>query len=119
MDFIDKILDLLNDMDDSDNIKMWNTFCDLTCRYEDKVFYMSDFEDIFSNEKITFDLVSALANLCRDDKYFTWFRYEEGHEIKSFCNPYEVINLLVLAEYIENHEEDFGFDRIKTLIVEN
>ena len=102
----EQILAVLEEMADTDILEAWNNYCDNNNYFDDKIFYMSEFEDIFYNEKITLDFVKNLQDCDFDaeDDYFTW----DGSDINTFSDLYEVADLGTLADYMDDNEDDLG-----------
>lgn len=70
----ERILEVLKELDDSDIISIWNSYCDEVNRYDDRIYYMEELNDIFQGQ-------DADYILCR-----AFYGHDEGIENSSF-NP--------------------------------
>lgn len=104
----EKLYDILNEMNDDDIVLVWNEYCYNTNYYDDNIEYMDFLDDFFCDMSAT----EILEHIDRDfyvrDKYF--FSNIYGYE--SFNDPYEVVDVDALADYILGNEETLGSDEL-------
>lgn len=103
----EKLYDILNEMND-DIVPVWNEYCYNTNYHDDIIEYMDCLDDFFCDMGAT----EILEHLDRDfdvrNYYFRFTVY--GYE--SFNDPYEVVDVGALADYILDNEETLYSDEL-------
>ena len=103
----EKLYDILNEMNDN-IVPVWNEYCYNTNYYDDNIEYMDFLDDFFCDMGAT----EILEHIDRDfdvrDNYFRSTIY--GYE--SFNDPYEVVDVGALADYILDNEETLSSDEL-------
>lgn len=103
----EKLYDILNEMND-DIVPVWNEYCDNNAYYDDRIEYMDYLDDCFCGMRAT----EILECLDRDfdvrDDYFRNTIYG----IESFSDPYDVVDVDYLVDYILDNEETLDSDEL-------
>lgn len=111
----EKIMEVLQEMDDDAILEMWNEF-QRDYRYEDEVYTLGEVLDGFLND-LTF--AEALEAIDKDE-----FNLSDDYAVntiygwKTFCDIFEVVDLGDLADYIENEQETFNYPELEELFEE-
>lgn len=103
----EKLYDILNEMNDN-IVPVWNEYCYNTNYYDDIIEYMDCLDDFFCDMGATEILEHIDRNFYVRDEYFLSTIY--GYE--SFNDPYEVVDVGALADYILDNEETLGSDEL-------
>lgn len=104
MERIDRIMDALTDMGDSTIVWIWNEYCDKVNYMDDQIFSMDDFDELNYGR----DPIDIAKDVYKGDfsPYDDWFRFTiwgiTTGEAEDFVDYDD------LAEYIDEHDEDFG-----------
>lgn len=103
----EKLYDILNEMNDN-IVPVWNEYCYNTNYYDDIIEYMDCLDDLLCGRTATEILNEVDRNFNIADDYFCFTVY--GYE--SFNDPYEVVDVGALADYILDNEETLGSDEL-------
>ena len=96
-EIIENAVDNLNE---SDLMYIWNEYCDYNNYYEDKVYYVSELDELCYGMKPT-EIISRYVDL-DSFEYFTDGVYTEGSN-----DLLDLIDYGALIDYIIDNEEDF------------
>ena len=96
-EIIENAVDNLNE---SDLMYIWNEYCDYNNYYEDKVYYVSELDELCYGMKPT-EIISRYGDL-DSFEYFTDGVYTEGSN-----DLLDLIDYGALIDYIIDNEEDF------------
>lgn len=113
----EEIMELLEGLNDSDILEMWNEYCDRNRYYDMRV------EDIgFVLEELdALSFGDAMSRIDRD-QFDLNDDYGRNHDLygwQTFCDIYEVVDLGTLADYIIDNDEPFGNFEIEELLEED
>ena len=89
MDKFDWFKNEFENLSNDEQVEIFNKFCEEN-RYEDEIYQMCEFDEIFANKKPSevFDMVQTnMDDVDRNDEYFVVTIYG----FKTFNNPYEFI----------------------------
>lgn len=116
-DIREKIITVLEALDDDSTVDMWNQYCS-EVNYDDDVIYSLDewtINDIFYMKK-PWDILRCLdgAFNVNDD----WFYYNGYGKVVSTDNISDQVDLDDLADYIIDEENDLGNFDIKDILEE-
>lgn len=109
-----KIEEIIDNWDEPDQLDVWNEYCESNSYDDDRIYYMSDFWDIFAEGMSPEELIQLGRDGDFDpsDDYFKYTIY--GPE--SFNTIWDNIETSDLADYIIRNDEDFGDDEIRELL---
>ena len=89
MDKFDWFKNEFENLSNDEQVEIFNKFCQ-ECRYDDEIYQMCEFDEIFANKKPSevFDMVQTnMDDVDHNDEYFVVTIYG----FKTFNNPYEFI----------------------------
>ena len=113
MDYEDRIEDILYSMSEYDFVDVWNEYCDNNRYDEDRIYYMSDFWDIFAEGMTPEELIQ----IGRDGFDTTCDYFQYGiYGPEAFDNPFDQVYMSDLVNYIVQTNEDFGDDEIREIL---
>lgn len=101
----ERIMEVLEELGDEDTREMWNQYCDERADYEEKVLLFAEMVDELSD----LNFLEAIQHIdmgefnTNDD-----YAQETIYGWRTFSDLFDVVDLGVLADYIEESEEDFG-----------
>ena len=113
----ERIEEVISNLYDYEIIEMWNEYCDNNGYYDDKVFAMSEVDDVvFYDKDLSLETVQWLQDNDFDptDDYFAY----DGYDIETFCDIYDKVNEGELADYIEDNDDPLGNDEIEEILEE-
>ena len=103
----EKLIEILAEMND-DIVPVWNEYCDNIGYYDDRIEYMDSLDDLMCEKTAT----EILNDIDRDfdirDDYFRFTIYG----MESFSDPYDVVDVDDLADYIIKNEETLYSDEL-------
>lgn len=111
----EKIMEVLQAMDDETTLEAWNEF-QRAYNYDEEIFPLSEVCECFLND-LTF--AEALEAIDKDE-----FDLSDDYAVntiygwKTFCDIFEVVDLGELANYIENEQETFNYPELEELFEE-
>lgn len=114
MERIDRIMDALRDMGDSTIVWIWNEYCDKVNYTDEQICSMYDFNDFNCGR----DPIDIAKDVSKSDfnPYDDWFKYTiwgiESGDAEDFVDYDD------LAEYIDEHDEDFGDSDLREALEE-
>lgn len=124
MDTYDKILDALKEVDERDLIYAWNDYCDAANYPDDRIWSMSELDDVYGYDAFNGMSVSEVAEQIRRDfedfnfdaDYFviTIYGYESGDSLDDF----DVFNFEDLADYMYRNDDALGISEIQDILDE-
>lgn len=102
--------DVIYDMSNDDLLYLYNEYCDYTNCYEDRLYFMEDFNEVCEG-MTPYDVVLSvqLGDFRTNDRYFLINGYGN---FKSFDNVAEVIVTDDIIDYIIDNEVTFENDDI-------
>ena len=113
---IKKVIELLENMDNSDIISIHNEYCDNNNYYDDRIYDMCEFDDLHSN-MTPLDIIN---NIDRDfnanDDYFYFTIY--GAKSFSYISDCDIISIEDIANYIVDENESLYNDDLAELLEE-
>ena len=108
---LQNIIDML---DESDIISMWNERCDNTCYDDEYIYSMGDFDELM-NGKSPSDIVDALdSNFDLGDDYIRFTIWG----VESFSDIYDIVDDGELIDYMLENDEDFYNSDIREVLEE-
>lgn len=116
MERIEKIMEVLQSMDDETTREMWNEF-QQAYRYEDEVYTLDEVIDGFLND---LSFREALEAIDKDE-----FDLNDDYAVstiygwKTFCDIFEVVDLGDLAKYIDEEGETFNYPELEEIFEED
>lgn len=116
-DIREKVIKVLEELDDGSIVNMWNQYCEQV-NYDDDMIYSLDewtINDIFYMRK-PWDILRYLdGGFNVNDNWFHWDGYGN---IVSTDNIFDMVELGDLADYIIDEEDDLGNFDIKDILEE-
>ena len=124
-DKLQNLVFVLQDMDDDDLIALWNERCEECNYWEDRIYYMQEFNDIECDfgrrdDESPLDLIdrvqSQFSEFDSSDDYFatTIYGYESFNTLDAKASPYEETEL---AEAILNGDVDVThYDELNEIV---
>lgn len=115
MERIEKIMEVLQSMDDETTREMWNEY-QQAYRYEDEVYTVAEVEDAFLGD-LTFR--EALEAIDKDE-----FDLDDEYAVntiygwKTFNDLFDVVDLGDLAKYIDEEGETFNYPELEEIFEE-
>lgn len=110
-----EIRSCIDNMDASDLVWLWNEYCDNNNYSDDKIYMMSDFDELESNST-PLEIAKLIEgnDFRTGDEYFAYTIYgaesfDSPEEFKSFDADY-------LARYIVRNEDSLGNDEIQDIL---
>lgn len=117
-DFVkEKLEDFLEEMSDDDVIAMWNNYCDNNRYEDDRIWYVSDFDDLMSG-KLPSEVVEELSSsFSLNDEYMVFTMY--GISSFSYVND-DVCPIYIsdLADYILENDDELENDDVRDFLDE-
>lgn len=111
---IDKIVDEINDMRDSDIASIWNDYCDSVGYGDDRVYCMDELDDLLDGMKpIDILLLGVNSSIFWSDDYF---RFDGYGNIETISNLSYELEIKVVAEYCLDENECFGYSEILNIL---
>lgn len=104
----EKLYDILNDMNDDDIVSVWNEYCENSSYFDDVIEYMDYLDDFFCDMGAT----EILEHIDRDFSVRDYYFRSTIYGFESFRDPYEVVDVGALADYILDNEETLGSDEL-------
>ena len=104
----EKLYDILNEMND-DIVPVWNEYCDNSGYYDDRIEYMDSLDDLLFGRTATEILNEVDRDFNVRDDYFRFTIYG----MESFSDPYDVVDVDDLADYIIKNEETLYSDELE------
>ena len=112
----EKIREALENLDKHDVVSAWNRYCEENSYYDDMVYTMEEFDDLMYGLKPS-EIVARLdSSFDVTEKFFAWDSYGEVVSFNYISDS--CIDLDDLADYMDEHEEDFDIDEIKEIFEE-
>lgn len=113
----ERIQQIIDTLDESTIVMMWNERCDAYRYDDDRIYSMSEIDDIFGKMWASDFLDKFGRDFDGSDDYF-----KDGvWGLESFNDIYDVVDDDELIEYIINEDEDFesdGVDGIREILDE-
>ena len=116
----EKILEYLQTADDATVVNAWNEYCRDNC-YEDELYSMDEFDELMEG-KTASEVVEMVRNgggdgccgneFCYHDDYFMFTIYG----VKSIDYPFKVVDIIAVAEWITETENDCGDREIRDIL---
>lgn len=107
---VERINDYLESLSDSGLIAIWNEYCG----NDDCVYSMDEIDEILSGMTASEVLrASYYGDLNPNDDYF---KYNRRGNLVSTSTLGEWIDILELAEYIDENEEDYGVPELRDIL---
>ena len=91
----EELKETIKNLTDWEVIDVWNEYCQENSYYEDEIFAMADL-DYIASDMFPIEILEQFGDMDTNDDYFI----NGIHGGKSFTNPYEVIYLDNLVDYI-------------------
>ncbi len=117
-DFVkEKLEDFLEEMSDDDVIAMWNNYCDNNRYEDDRIWYVSDFDDLMQG-KLPSEVVEELSsNFSLNDEYmvFTIYGIASFSYVSDDVCP---IYISDLADYILENDDELENDDVRDFLDE-
>ena len=110
---IEKVKEILNNLDDSELKNMWNEYCRENGYDDYEIFEMWEIDDLFCDMKVS-DFLDKLGDFDHKDDYFRYGVYG----LESFDYISDVVEIDELAKYIVDNNETFDNDELEELIEE-
>ena len=88
----------LEELDDEELVEMWNEFCENNNMYDERIYRMDEIDDILGKMYPT-DLLDMI-DFSRFSECDSYFSHNGCGYIESFDTPYDVIDVEVLVEYL-------------------
>lgn len=108
----ERLQSIIDTMDEWNIIQMWNDRCDSYSDFEDRIYYMTEIDDIFGKMWASEFLDKFDRDFDGTDEFF-----RDGiRGLESFSDIYDVVDNGELIEYIIDEDEDFGDDRIREVL---
>ncbi len=118
----ESIMEVLQELDTCDLVRMWNDFCEEDSRMDDYIYLMEEFDDIMAGKE-PWEIARACFyghEFCPAHDYF-WFNGYGNLESADFpCEELEScpIYLSEMAAYIMDNDEDFDNDELREVLDE-
>lgn len=91
----EELKETIKNLTDWEVIDVWNKYCQENSCYEDKIFVMAELDDL-ARDMSPIEILEQFGDMDTNDDYFINGIYGG----KSFTNPYDVIYLDDLVDYI-------------------
>lgn len=124
MDAYDKVLDVLSDLSEVDLISVWNEYCDANNYVDDRIYYMSELDDVYGYGVLDGSPITDIINTIRDDfrdfdtscDYFgiTMYGYESFDSLDSFSG----FDMSDLCNYIVDNDDELGENQLREVLDE-
>ena len=111
---IEKVKEILENLDESELKNMWNEYCRENCYDEQEIFEMCEIDDLFCDVKVSDFLDKLSDDFNHTDNYFRYSIYG----LESFDDVSDVADIDELANYIVDNNETFDNDELEELIEE-
>lgn len=103
----DMINDFLCSVADDELIELWNEYCDNNYCSDQRVYEMSELDELLHGCTATEVLESVDSDFSTYDDYFIRDDYDL---LESHCDVFDVIDIEELTEYIiDNSDEEYGY----------
>lgn len=114
MEKLDRIVEVLENMQNDEIVDIWNRYCEDCNYYDDRIEYMSDLDELVCAMK-PMDIINTFCDSAFNvnDDYF-WFN-GCGNPVSS-DNPFDQVSVYDLSRYIVSYEEDFGYPEIAEIL---
>lgn len=116
MERYERIMEVLQEMDDEEILEMWNEY-QRDYRYEEEIYSVDEVCECFLND---LRFAEALEAIDRDE-----FDLSDDYAVntiygwKTFSDLYDVVDLGDLAGYIDNEEENFNYPELEEIFEED
>lgn len=124
MDAYDKVLDVLSDLSEDDLISVWNEYCDANNYVDDRIYYMSELDDVYGYGVFDNSPITDIIDTIRDDfndfdtscDYFgvTMYGYESFDSPDSFSG----FDINDLCKYIVDNDDALGENQLREVLEE-
>lgn len=111
---IEKVKEILENLDENDLISVWNSYCDLNNYYEDRIYGMYEIDDLFYDVKASDFLDKLSGDFNHNDEYFK----DSIYGLESFNYASDVVDFDDLAKYIVNNEDTLDCAEIEDYLEE-
>ena len=116
---MEKIMEVLNDLDAASLVRMWDDFCEADSRMDDYIYLMEEFDEIMSGQS-PWEVARACFyghEFCPAHDYFWYNGYGnlESADYPAYEDHCPICNEEI-ANYIINHDEDFDNDDIREIL---
>lgn len=119
-DIREKVIKILEELDDDSIVDMWNQYCS-EVNYDDDMIYSLDEANIndICYMKKPWDILRCLDGAFNvNDNWFYWNGYGKYGNIVSIDNIFDMVELGDLADYIIDEENDLGNSDIEGILEE-
>lgn len=113
----ERIKEIIKEMSTEDKVALWNEYCDSEYRFDDRIYFMEDFDEIMSGrEPLDIARTCYFGDFDPTHEYF-WFNgyanLESDYDIDGEKSPFCIDELV---DYIVENEEDFGNNDIAEVL---
>lgn len=108
---LDAIIDFLNDIDECELVSIHNEYCDAVNYYDDRYYYMDDFNELFYGKNPLEILDAVESDFNTNDEYFTFDGY--GYATST---SYPDIDIETIAEYIDDNDDYLYNDGLQAIL---
>lgn len=113
----ERIKEIIEEMSTYGAITLWNGYCDLANRMDDRIYYMDDFNKTMNGREPLDIAKTCYFGVFNPIHELFWFdgyaNLESGDWIDGERSPFYIDELV---DYIIENEEDFGNDNIAEVL---
>lgn len=109
----ERIRAYLDDLNDGDQVWLWNEYCDTICDFDNRLESMDSFNDLFYG-KTPLEIVGMIGyQFSANDN---WFYFDGCGYCRSCYYPDDHIDLDELAEYIDDNDDPLSDDELDLIL---
>lgn len=108
----ERLQNIIDNLDESEVLTMWNERCDSNYYDDDRIYYMSELDDLFGKMWASDFLDKFDRDFDGSDDYFKYGVWG----VESFNDIYDVVDDDELITYIIDEDEDFNNDEIREIL---
>lgn len=109
------IKEFIEELNSDDIVYLWNEYCDKVNYYDDRIYYMYEFDDLFYGKTPLDILDSVSSDFSSNDDYFQFNGY--GYA-KSFDYPEDRIEVDEVVDFIIENDDSLENDDIRDILDE-
>lgn len=109
----ERIRAYLDELSGSDQVWLWNEYCDAICDYDSRLESMDSFNDLCYG-KTPLEIVDMVGYQFNPND--DWFYFDGYGRCRSCSYPEDHINLDDIAEYIDSHDDPLYDDDLDLIL---
>ena len=119
MEKFTRIKECISDMDNSEQVELWNCYCDAAHYPDDAIYPMDEFDEIMDG-KTPWEIARTCfyGDFCPAHDYFWFNGYANAVSGYNVDDPNSPFDADAVAEWIVDHDESFDFIDFRDILDE-